>query len=56
VTGSLRPRALDAVRGERARARQERYAARQAHERAELAVTQLRHRVDELSGQLGRME
>jgi hypothetical protein len=48
--------ALYMARGERARARQQRYAARQAHEQAEVTARRLRRRVDELSGQLARME
>jgi len=46
---------LDAAREQRARARQERYAARQVHEQAELTVTRLRRRVDEVAGRLDGM-
>lgn len=48
--------ALDEAPGEPAQARQERYAARLAHEQAEPTAKRIPRRVDELSRQLGRME
>src|SRR5260370_309548 len=48
-------RALDTGREERAQARDERYAARQAHERATTVGDRLQRRVAELSERLDRM-
>jgi hypothetical protein len=48
-------RALDAAREDRAQARRDRYAARQAYERAAMTAGRLQRRVADLSGRLDRM-
>jgi chromosome segregation ATPase len=47
--------ALDAARAERAKAREERYAARQAYERASITLARLQRRVGEMSERLDKM-
>jgi hypothetical protein len=49
MTASAAERALDSAREERAQARRDRYAARQAYERASTAADRLARRVRELS-------